>query len=251
MSKTEELKALFEEWKDCHANESGYLDYHNKEKGACDYIPKENFVCDGIMDELKFNEAQIKILYIAKECNLDIRRYIETDPENFWAKKEVEKCERYEKCEKHEKCKGWFDCCKSLKTSILKGILMLNNAIINNDYSKPNKEHPTSLLNVAFMNLNKRGGLENSEFNSLEGYVKKYKDKISEEIRIIDPDIIVCCGEDVKKLVNKNSLAEAKVKVVWAYHPSYICSNISKLEKLKENIEEAGIVIDTKKILNR
>ena len=228
MSKTEELKTLFEEWKDCHANESDdeYYKYHKQKKDTSpDYIPKENFVCDGILDEFKFNVARPKILYIAKECNLDVRHYIETDPSAFWAIKDFE---------------------DNNLPILLKGIAMLNNAIINNDYLKPNK-NSASLLNIAFMNLNKRGGLKNCVWDTLYGYVEKYKDKISEQIRIIDPDIIICCGQSVKEdIVDKFHLAEAKVKVVWAYHPSYRrISDISKLEKLKENMENAGLVIDT------
>ena len=243
MSKTEELKALFEEWKDCHANESDneYLEYHKEEKGSPNYIPKQNFISDWILDEPKYNAAQTKILYIAKECNAyklkkadkdkEIEEEIDLDYEDFWAKKEVEDCV-YRNI--------------PLTNTLLKGIAMLNNAIINNDYFKPNK-NPASLLNIAFMNLNKRGGLNNCVWDTLYGYVEKYKDKISEQIRIIDPDIIICCGQSVKEdIVDKFHLAETKVKVVWAYHPSYRrISDISKLEKLKENMENAGLVIDT------
>lgn len=50
---------------------------------------------------------------------------------------------------------------------------------------------------VAFMNINKRGGFTECE-TDLDDYVEKYKDLIDREIKIISPDIIVCCGMGVR-----------------------------------------------------
>ena len=105
---------------------------------------------------------------------------------------------------------------------------MLYHALINNEYSTPHKDI-SELSGMAFMNLNKRGGYDYCVWETLEGYVKKYRKEISEQIRIIDPDIIVCCGESVKWLVENYKLAE-DAKIKCSYHPSFF--SVSDSEKL-------------------
>ena len=47
---------------------------------------------------------------------------------------------------------------------------------------------------IAFMNINKRGGSSSTDFKELNKYAEKYKEFIKREIEIINPDYIICCG---------------------------------------------------------
>lgn len=49
-------------------------------------------------------------------------------------------------------------------------------------------------LNLAYMNLNKRGGFSGCDMGRIGDYVDLYKPLICQEIEIIDPDVIICGG---------------------------------------------------------
>ena len=220
MSRTNDLNALFDEWKELHAaeNDKEYFEYHKILKENLGYIPKQNFLGDGILFEDFYNKSEKKVLFIAKECNAyyrDKKNKIEilTDSNGFWAKNEVETVLNN----------------GVMNNSFLNGIAMLYNAMISNDYSTPNKS-ATSLSNIAFINLNKRGGYESCVWDTLEGYVRRYYKMIAEQIRIIDPDVIVCCGESVKYFVDEYDLAGNR-EIRCAYHPS--CFSVSDKNKLQ------------------
>ena len=54
----------------------------------------------------------------------------------------------------------------------------------------------------AYMNLNKRGGYGECDFAQLSNYVTYYQDLIKQQIKIIKPTHIFCCGSnEVRKLV--------------------------------------------------
>lgn len=225
MSKTEELYNLFDDWAKSHEKESEieYVQYHTKSAGEPGYISKRNFICDGIISEVNYNSSKPKILFIAKECHIgndtvNIKEDILKDCRKFWATEEIEGIIN----------KEWAS------NAFWRGLAMYYNAIKNNDYFTPNKDIP-SLFNIAFINLNKRGGYDYCAWNTLKRYVDKYKKQIKEEIQIINPEIIICCSKDVKYLVDKNNLADDR-KVTWAFHPSYRRSDLKKLDYLKTNI---------------
>lgn len=211
---------FYKEWADKHAEETDedYYKYHKKVKGERGYIPKKNFFYDGILFEDKYNNARTKILFIAKECNAyDINQKYETEDvittdKEYWARNEViaiaEKQAPY--------------------SVFLNGLAMLANAIIDDNYSEPNKDI-TALYYTALINLNKRGGYSFCVWETLEAYVEKYKAKIKHQIELIDPDVIVCCGESVYELVTRNNLAPRKI-IKCAFHPSYF--SVSDLDKL-------------------
>ena len=214
---------FYEEWAEMHANECDeeYQEYHQKTKDALGYIPKENFFYDGILFEEDYKNADKKILFIAKECNAyydntTIKTEIITSNYMYWARVEVE----------------GIIAGKKSATVFLRGLAMLDNAIISNDFSHPNKD-VSVLKNAALINLNKRGGYNYCVWNTLEGYVKKYQDKLREQIKTINPNIIVCCGESVYALVTKYDLAPniEKEKIKCAFHPSYF--SISDKDKLR------------------
>lgn len=73
--------------------------------------------------------------------------------------------------------------------------------------------------NIAYMNLNKRGGFGSTNFAHLKHYVVKYRGYILKEIEIINPDIIVCGGTcGTLKALNKEIIDEKHLKD--DYHPA-------------------------------
>ena len=205
-------------WIKKQESDSDYENYHIKKLGMAGYIPKDSFFIDGIICEEEYKNAGNKVLYIAKECNAwEYDKQNVVNKENrlnmseFFARKELKKGDK-------------------TKNRFLKGMAMLHNAIINNDYSTPNK-NISSLSSAAMINLNKRGGYSWCIWNTLEKYVEEYQEYLRNQISAINPDVIVCCGESVKYLVDKYSLAEKCKDIRCAYHPS--CFSVSDADKLK------------------
>lgn len=94
----------------------------------------------------------------------------------------------------------------------------------------------------------------------------KYHSYIEQEIRIIAPDRIVCCGDGVRWLLDKYVEISPKVQFITVSHPSYFalsdseylhqleCAMMSKQWRPKQNsnaavkkMEKKGIIFDTNK----
>ena len=96
---------------------------------------------------------------------------------------------------------------------------------------------PTLEEKIAYMNINKCGGGSRSKDNELEEYAKTYKEYIEKEIKIINPDLIVCGSSIVHNIVG--GIVERKNDrpyLVEVYHPSYY--RISDKEYLKRFYNE-------------
>lgn len=241
------MDELFDTWKDAHCNEE-----NTKYIGPS--IPKNVFLPDGIIDEEKFDKQELKVLFIAKEANWyqadenpDLSKPVGT---MFWHKRVA------------------FD--EVPKTMFSYRLSMLTNALLSKKedrFTNIDKTHE-GLQSVAVINLNKRGGYSYCVWETLNTYVKKYQDYIRREIELISPDMIVCCGYDVKWLIDEYTLAPNVEKVIWVYHPSYFAiSDSDYLKQLEcaitgaegkafkrnsavegyEETETKGIVFDTNK----
>lgn len=241
------LDELFEEWKEAHSCEE-------KTEYLGPSIPKNVFLPDGIIDEEKFDKQELKVLFVAKEANWyqadenpELSKPVET---MFWHRRVA------------------FD--EVPKTMFSYRLSMLTNALLSkeeNRFTKVDKTHE-GLQSVAVINLNKRGGYSYCVWETLNTYVAKYQDYIRREIELISPDMIVCCGYDVKWLIDEYSLAPNVDEVIWIYHPSYFAISdpdylkqlecaitgtewkASKRDATAENYGKAetkGIVFDTNK----
>lgn len=207
INSTEELFALWQE-AHCIEQDTNYLSSN---------IPKDVFLPDGIIESNKFQNSSQKILFIAKEANwfqsdaeLSPNEPVET---MFWHR---------------EVAFGNVD-----KTQFSYRLAMLANAIMTSDYTVIDKSHEV-LQSVAVINLNKRGGYAYCVWDTLNTYVKTYQDFIRRQIDMIQPDLIVCCGYDVKWLLNEYSLAPNCNNIVWVYHPSYFAiSDANYLSQLR------------------
>ncbi len=87
----------------------------------------------------------------------------------------------------------------SRKKKIFQRIIAIQNIIkarldgnIKNEYTY--SDFNEIKKQIAFMNINKRGGSSSTDFKELNKYAEKYKEFIKREIEIINPDYIICCG---------------------------------------------------------
>ena len=214
-NRSAELEKLFDEWRKRHISE----DYSN------DKISKNNFIPDGIIDEASYMQSPKKILFIAKEAAcLDKKK--KTAEENFEAAQN-----------------DGFWCRRVVLegeggTRFSSGLALLANAILNENFETPEKDI-SALRYVAFMNINKRGGFTECKTKLLRDYAKKYKDLIDREIKIISPDIIVCCGSDVRDCLSGVDSCKS-LPVLEVYHPSArYKTDTDRLKKLEDELKNA------------
>lgn len=213
-NRSAELEKLFDEWRKRHISE----DYSN------DKISKNNFIPDGIIDEVSYIQSPKKILFIAKEAAcLDKRK--KTAEENFeTAQNDGFWCRRVVLGEEKR------------GTGFSSGLALLANAILNENFETPEKDI-SALRYVAFMNINKRGGFTECKTKLLRDYAQNYKALIDREIKIISPDIIVCCGSGVRDCLSNVDSCKS-VPVLEVYHPSYwLVKDTDKLKKLEDEFK--------------
>lgn len=215
-NRSAELEKLFDEWRKRHISE----DYSN------DKISKNNFIPDGIIDEASYMQSPKKILFIAKEAaclkkgNTIEKNFEIAQNDGFWCRRVVLGEEG--------------------GTRFSSGLALLANAILNENFETPEKDI-SALRYVAFMNINKRGGFTECETDlaAYAAYVEKYKDLIDREIRIISPDIIVCCGMGVRDCLSGVDSCKS-LPVLEVYHPSArYKTDTDRLKKLEDELKNA------------
>lgn len=194
MSATERLTELFDKWKEIQKNEPEY-DYNRTG------IAKDSFTKDGIVDENVWNglpEGK-KVLYILREANGNATEMEEegkrVDDGKFW----------FQECVTGKETKvtdNIFQRIKEMQRIIRKPALKA-------------KSDKKILREVAYMNLNKRGGGASVDWKIFNDYIEKYKEYIKEEIAIINPDIIVCCGTYWSLIDNVCGLYKGERKKKW------------------------------------
>lgn len=212
-NRSAELDELFEEWRERHEAEN----YGSKN------ISKSNFIPDGIIDEASYMQSPKKILFIAKEAaclkkeNTIEENFAIAQKDGFWCRRVA------------------FGDAKAKKGRFPPGLALLANAILNENFETPEKDI-SALRYVAFMNINKRGGFTECK-TDLRDYVENYKDLIDREIKIISPDIIVCCGSGVRSCLSDIDSCKS-VPVLEVYHPSYwLVKDTDKLKKLEDEFK--------------
>lgn len=226
---SQEIENLFAEWQALQQKES------NEEYLGAPEIAKDSFTYDGIINPFEYAKQDTKYLFISKESNIKNKN----DPRPFRADGDI----------------FWLRdvCFHKQKPKIFSNRLaMFANAIYSLDFEHVNKCH--DILNkVAFMNLNKRGGLSRSKPKTIPGYTHKSKPKpipgytqytlkyagfIKREIDMIKPDIIICCGSGLRDLLGEIGICSPRYTIIEVYHPSYRISNKRHLEKLKAAFDE-------------
>lgn len=180
-----DLGSLFEIWKEAQEKETD----NEYDKYKFGNVDKNSFCVDGIVDTSVSNN-QRELLFIAKECNCggkDISSYVNNQSDKFWLN---------EICQ-NENSKG--------RSIFSDRLAMLANAYYNNDFTNAleKKKNYDYLKLVSFINLNKRGGYSRSNSKTIKTYTKIYSKFIAEEINILAPDLIVCCGREVYSYFTK------------------------------------------------
>ena len=233
---SQEIENLFAEWQALQQKESNY--------GASE-IAKDSFTYDGVIDPPEYVKQDTKYLFISKESNIENKngqRPFRADGDIFWLR---------DVCLQKEK-----------SSMFSKRLAMFANAIYSLDFESVNKCH--DILNkVAFMNLNKRGGLSRSKpktntpkskgktnthkskGKTIPEYKEEYKKYtinyagfIKREIDMIKPDIIICCGSGLRDLLGKIGICSPQYTIIEVYHPSYRKSDKFHLERLKAAFDE-------------
>ena len=218
-NRSAELEKLFDEWRKRHISE----DYSN-DKISKNKISKNNFIPDGIIDEASYMQSPKKILFIAKEAaclkkgNTIEKNFETAQNDGFWCRRVV----------LGEEERG---------TRFSSGLALLASALLNKNFETPQK-NLSVLRYVAFMNINKRGGFTECK-TKLSDYAKNYKDLIDREIKIISPDIIVCCGIGVRRCLSGVDSCKS-LPVLEVYHPSArYKTDTDRLKKLEDELKNA------------
>lgn len=183
------LDKLFEEWKKTDSQEFG-SDSHFA------------FSKDGIICSDEYGKNNPKLLFIAKEPNAG-GVY---NSDIFWIKNFL--------TDKSQK-----------KSRFSNRIVMMSNCYYNTDLGYD------VLRKISYMNLKKTAGNSRCNYNNLKKYCANEERRkfIKREIDILSPDLIVCCGNDVNKILceyifNNNVNYES----ICVKHPSYFfISNLS------------------------
>ena len=223
-NRSAELEKLFDEWRKRHISEDYSNDKISKNKTSKNKISKNNFIPDGIIDEASYMQSPKKILFIAKEAaclkkgNTIEENFETAQNDGFWCRRVVLGEEG--------------------GTRFSSGLALLANAILNENFETPEKDI-SALRYVAFMNINKRGGFTECKTKLLRDYAQNYKDLIDREIKIISPDIIVCCGMGVRDCLSGVDSCKS-LPVLEVYHPSArYKTDTDRLKKLEDELKNA------------
>ena len=223
MTKSEQLAVLFDEWK--HAQELEPDDIWKTTKSGHN-ITKKHFRIDGIINEDIFQQEKLKVLFISNEANDD----------EYSAKTDINPSNIYDYNDYYNTgYDSWKGKMRERTSAIYKVIAGYNiNDISNSDVA----------IHYAIMDLNKRGGGSDVKgANHIEAYCKYYKDFITKEINIINPDIVIWLGTKTydmelhtkylgaEKLGEKrfSNISRKKVPILRMWHTSYYQGKIEPL----------------------
>ena len=201
------MKKLFEKWKQEHKDDKLY-EYDTPSIDG-KIIPKENFISDGfcISNVIKENT----ILYIAKESH-------EYDKDSIINKEKINEYKYLKKCFADNKNTSF--------PSRIRGM----QEILGKD-----------IKDMTFMNINKRGGFSYTNMAVLNTYAMQFSDNIVNEIEIINPELIICCGIGLKRIINMvytKCDKELNRPIVEVNHPSYVISKEKYLDSFREELRK-------------
>ena len=214
MTKREkELEDLFQRWMKKQGEEKGW----EKTTVGGREILRIHFTKDGMVDPEAYEVSSCKILVVLKEANIADKKTEEwlkehmIDDQRYWYREFVNGTIQEGVWTDENGCRKKSDNIPQ-KESIGRMAYLLQKYTKNQkiDANRPSgKEIQDAVKQVAFMNLNKRGGSQKVNEKVLNDYVEEYKNEIKEEIEILQPDYIIwCAGEKPmgKILEKKNGI---------------------------------------------
>lgn len=220
------LAELFKEWQKAQLSDGLY----DKLQKYCSNLKQDAFARDGIVDDSVYSKCGFHVLYVLSESNADdyvkgVENQSEWDLNNEFRRFSDEG-------------KDWPS---RLKTKIceMQRIILKTETGVEVGIREAAKT-------IAIMNLNKRGGGKSISNKYLleyfEPYVEKHQDFIKREVEIINPDLIICCGNVPFNLMLKYGLTNVyKDKAMHMWHPSY--TQIRKGNTESENCISKSITI--------
>jgi len=160
MTKKQRLSILFEKW---------------QRKLGTDYL-----VDDGIVDESSFEETKPRILYLLKE------------PNDNGGKKSWSLTEYIRKVTLKEKGYSPGQFCGTLARW---SYGLLNGYPCWHTIETLKQGSMLNILNkIAILNIKKTGGTGSADEKEIKTHLHAHKEEILEEIRIVAPEIVICCG---------------------------------------------------------
>ena len=142
------------------------------------------FIKDGVVDSTKYEQSHI--LFILRDMNCSV-------PNDL--------CENLRR--KGSGAKTWCNIGRWVK------------ALLDKNQEYPYDMSPQKRIEqisrVAVMNIKKEGGGARSEGKTLVSYAETQKELILEEIKMCNPDIIICCGQKMKNEFSNAVILEQKV----------------------------------------
>lgn len=174
------LYELFTYWKRAHAAEENY------EETTVEGIDNRSFNADGYLSEKSYWLSNRRILFILKEAN--ILDYLKNDVPS----------ERMQYCFYREYFKEFKSNHSKMQEKIARMAFYLQNPELSDKVkcNPSNELKKNALMQIAFMNLNKRGGA-NKELKCFKEYIEKYSSFIDRQIYIMNPDFIVILGKNI------------------------------------------------------
>ncbi len=163
-----EADKLFKKWSEKNSRDE---QYPYKAIPAPDSFSRDGIVCP----EVYFN-CGLKVLYICREENLS----------------------RKENSDGYMRATGIINHIQNIIGKKAKPGLFYNNIIRMQGLLTTGAQEKAlnleKLKEIAIINLNKRGGSGSCNQIILKNYTEKYAEEIRSQIKLIQPDVILCCG---------------------------------------------------------
>ena len=98
----------------------------------------------------------------------------------------------------------------------------------------------TDINDITFMNINKRGGFSYTDMTILNTYAMQFSDNIVQEIEIINPELIICCGIGLKRIINmvyKKCNKNLNKDIIEVHHLSYVVGDDIYMNEFKDELK--------------
>lgn len=98
----------------------------------------------------------------------------------------------------------------------------------------------TDINDITFMNINKRGGFSYTDMTILNTYAMQFSDNIVQEIEIINPELIICCGIGLKRIINmvyKKCNKNLNKDIIEVHHLSYVVGDDIYMNEFKDKLK--------------
>ncbi|MCL2153650.1 MAG: hypothetical protein FWH57_11975 [Oscillospiraceae bacterium] len=187
------IEDLFNRWKSLHLNDGEIAENMPKTQRP------SAFIRDGLPYPHKYFSLPIekRLLFILKESHAE-NAHINSSQLN-WYRDFAEGCD---------------DSGQKLRSKLASAYISLTGTSITDR---------EAIRFLAVININKRGGSSSAADRVLENYACKYKGFIKDQIILINPKYIICCGSGIHNLVKKiiyEGAVPADTVLINMYHPS-------------------------------